>query len=566
MTRPMKHLAALLPVMRLFRQEAGFTLKLGALLAALTALFGLGLLALSGWFVAATALAGLSLATAMAFDVFAPGAGIRLLSFLRAAGRYGERVVLHDATLGVLAEMRARVFRSHAAPSAAGALMKRPSAALFQIGADVEALEGLHARVLAPAAAAVAAAGFLAVLLGLIDWRLGAAAGGALLLAGFALAVRSAKAAEPWGRRKAAALAALRDRTADLVKGRADLLMAGRMAAQEAATLAAQDRLAAADEELNRIERRMGLGLGIATALILAGVLLAAAALAERGVIGAPGAALAVLAAIGAAEPFGLLRRGSAELGRMAGAARRIGPRLAPPEPEPAAAKPPPGIALRLTGASARPPGASRLTLLPMDLTIREGERVAVIGPSGAGKSTLLSLLAGEIAPESGVVERLPAGRLTQRADLFQESLGEALRLGAPQATDDELREALRAAGLGAFAESLKTKLGEGGLGLSGGQARRLALARLLLRPAPVLLLDEPTEALDGPTGREILTRLKARLTEHHGGRTLVVATHLRREAELADRLIVMTGGAAIADLRREEAGFSAALLALRGD
>lgn len=558
----MTRLSALLPVMRLFRQEAGFKLKLGALLAALTALFGLGLLALSGWFIAATALAGLSLATAMAFDVFAPGAGIRLLSFLRAAGRYGERVVLHDATLGVLAEMRARVFRSHAAPSAAGALMKRPSAALFQIGADVEALEGLHARVLAPAAAAFAAAAFLAVLLGLIDWRLGAAVAGALILVGFALTIRSAKAAEPWGRRKAAALAALRDRTSDLVKGRADLLMAGRLGAQEASALAAQDRLAAADVELNRVERRMGFGLGLLTALMLAGVLLAAAALAERGVIGAPGAALAVLAVVGAVEPFGLLRRGAAELGRMAGAARRIGPRLAEPEAEPPAVKPPAGIALRLEGASARPPGASRPTLLPTDLIIREGERVAVIGASGAGKSTLLSLMAGEISPESGSVARLPAGRLTQKADLFQESLGEALRLGAPRATDEELQEALEAAGLGDFAGSLNVRLGEGGLGLSGGQARRLALARLLLRPAPVLLLDEPTEALDGPTGREILTRLKARLA----GRTLVVATHLRREAELADRLIVMTGGAAAADLRRGEAGFSAAILALRGD
>ncbi|MDD2869567.1 amino acid ABC transporter ATP-binding/permease protein [Neomegalonema sp.] len=565
MSRPAS-LSSLRPVLRLFREQAGSMLRIGALLAALTALFGLGLLALSGWFIAATAIAGLSLATAWAFDVFAPGGGIRLLTFLRAVSRYGERLTLHDATLGVLADLRGRVFRSHAAPAAAGALMKRPSGALFQIGADVEALEGLHARVIAPGVAALAAAALLGVMLAFLDWRLGLATAGLLAGVGFALTLRSARAAEPWGRRKAAAQAALRARIADLSRGRADLLMAGRLEAQEASILAAQDRLAAADGRLNRIERRMGLGLGLLTALMLAGVLLATAALAERGVIGAPGAALALLAVIGAVEPFGLLRRGAAELGRMAGAARRIGPRLAEPAPEPAAKTPPEGIALRLTQASARPPGATRATLKPLDLILRQGERVALIGASGAGKSTLLSLMAGELAPETGAVERLAAARLTQRADLFQETLREALRLGAPEASEAEMREALEAAGLGellaTLPDGLETRLGEGGLGLSGGQARRLALARLLLREAPLWLLDEPTEALDGPLGREILTRLSARLA----GRTLVVATHLRREAEMADRLIVMSAGAPVADLRRGEAAFAAALPRLRGD
>jgi ATP-binding cassette subfamily C protein CydC len=108
----------------------------------------------------------------------------------------------------------------------------------------------------------------------------------------------------------------------------------------------------------------------------------------------------------------------------------------------------------------------------------------------------------------------------------------------------------------------LATPLGEGGLGLSGGQARRLALARLLLRPTPLWLLDEPTESLDADTARDVLNRLRT----HASGRTLLIATHLRREAELADRLLVLDRGRLIADLRRGSPGFDRALRSLRGD
>jgi len=113
-----------------------------------------------------------------------------------------------------------------------------------------------------------------------------------------------------------------------------------------------------------------------------------------------------------------------------------------------------------------------------------------------------------------------------------------------------------------ALPQGLDTRLGEGGHGLSGGQARRLAFARLLLRPTTLWLLDEPTEGLDGATARDVLTRLWARAA----GRTVVVATHIRREAEAADRLIIMEGGIVTAIVTRGDAGFDAALAALRPD
>ncbi|MBV5270406.1 MAG: ATP-binding cassette domain-containing protein, partial [Afipia sp.] len=179
------------------------------------------------------------------------------------------------------------------------------------------------------------------------------------------------------------------------------------------------------------------------------------------------------------------------------------------------------GFALRLDRVSAGYPGHAAV-LHDVSLTIRNGERIAVIGKSGTGKSTLLALIAGELVPISGSIEMRPATLLTQRTELFRDTLRNNLTLADPAATDIQLRDALEAAGLrddvDALPDGIDTKLGEGGMGLSGGQARRLALARLLLRGTPLWLLDEPTEGLDGATARDVIRRL----IDRSQGRTLL--------------------------------------------
>ncbi|HVR54540.1 MAG TPA: ATP-binding cassette domain-containing protein, partial [Pseudorhodoferax sp.] len=191
---------------------------------------------------------------------------------------------------------------------------------------------------------------------------------------------------------------------------------------------------------------------------------------------------------------------------------------------------------------------------------------------SGAGKSTLLALAAGELLPLAGQVAVGPACLMTQRSELFADSLRENLLLARPAADDAALWQALQAAGLDAFVRGLPagldTRLGEGGLGLSGGQARRLALARLLLRDAPLWLLDEPTEAVDAATARDVLARLAMAATgaTGAGGRSLLLATHLRREAALADRLVLLAQGRIAADLRRGDPAFERLLMQLRPD
>lgn len=569
----MKLWRELRPLLVVFAQGRRPWLLGGALLAALTVLSGMALLGLAGWFITATAIAGLSAATAFTFDVFMPSAGIRLLALGRTASRYGERLVTHDATLGVLAQLRERLFRGWAQPEAARRLLARPAQLLFRLTADIDALDSLYLRVLVPASAALLAALATGLALGLAHWGLGVAVALWLVVAGLGIALVVAQRARQAARQRAYGLEALRARSVDLVAGQTDLVMAGQLDAQRAALAAADAYLACADDALNRLEIRAALAYSVAGTIALSATLLAVGALTGAGTLGAPVAALALLLVLTATEPFAALSRGALELGRTLLAARRLVPRMQTPGVQPAigaaAMALAPGLALKLTGVTANPGGheaPGQPLLRELSLALRAGEHVALIGPSGAGKSTLLALVAGELASHSGVVQTQPHSLLTQRTELFQDSLRDNLRLADPGADDARLWQVLEAAGLAddvrALPQTLDARLGEGGLGLSGGQARRLALARLLLRRVPLWLLDEPTEGLDPATARDVLQRLQ----EQASGRTILLATHVRREAALADRLLGLQHGRIVADVRRGEAQFEAMLGTLRPD
>ncbi|RZL64792.1 MAG: ATP-binding cassette domain-containing protein [Variovorax sp.] len=552
-------------------------LWLGAVLATVTVLSGMGLLGLSGWFITATALAGLQTATAFMFDVFMPSAGIRLLALGRTASRYGERFVTHDATFAVLAALRVQLFRGWSRPEAARALLARPARLLFRLTSDIDALEAIYLRLAVPAVAALGAALLAGVMLGFMHLGLGVGLALWLIAVGGGLAVAVARRAQRPAVQRAHAIERLRAQAVDLVAGQTDLVMAGRIAAQRDALRRTDQRLARADLALNRLETRAGAAYAMAGTVSLVAVLLAVGALVDAGEIGVATAALALLVALTAVEPFAALRRGALDAGRTWLAVRRLAPAMAQGEagassatgsPHATHATPTVGTALCMDRVSAAHAGMGlRAAVLDgVSFRLAVGERVALVGPSGAGKSTLLALAAGELTPAGGVLQRLPACLLTQRTELFQDSLRDNLRLADPLATDARLRAVLEDAGLAqdvaATAGGLDTRLGEGGLGLSGGQSRRLAVARLLLRPAPLWLLDEPTEALDTATARDVLARLAA----HADGRTLLIATHLRREADLADRLLCMKDGRLVADLPRGTPAFDAALAGLRPD
>lgn len=560
----MKPRSTLWPVLAALARMAPRRLWLGgALLALLTVLMGMALLGLSGWFITATALAGLLPATAIVFDVFMPSAGIRLLALGRTGTRYAERLVTHDATLAVLAALRERLLRSWATPAAALSLRLRPARLLQRLTADVDALDSLYLRLFVPLLAATGATLMAALALGLMRWWLGLALALWLLATGLGSALWLARGARRPAVRRALALESLRARTADLVAGQAELAMAGTLAAHCERIAALDARVAEADAALHGLEARTSFVQGLCGALALAGVLLGVGWLAEAGLLGAPVAALALLLALTAMEPFAALRRGALEAGRSWLAARRLAPALrdgaAQAMPEPAA--PRQGQAFELEHVV-----APRAAALPQDLRIAEGERVALLGASGAGKTTLLSLMAGELQPLAGAVRARRCTWMTQRTELFEDSLRDNLLLACPEAAEDTLWAALEVAGLAgdvrAMAQGLDTRLGEGGLGLSGGQARRLALARLLLSPARCWLLDEVTEGLDARTAADLLVRLDSAAR----GRTLVLATHKLREAQLADRLLWVEQGRVVSEALRGTPPFEAALARLRQD
>lgn len=554
-------MTALWAIFRLILRDQRTAMLRGIALSLIVLVMGVALLGLSGWFITAAAAAGLAGAGAV-FDVFRPSAMVRFLALGRAAARYGERMLTHDATLRALETLRLRVLAAHLSAPYATMIRVRGAQALNRLTADIDALDGVPLRLVLPVLA-----GISTQLLALVAlWVLVAPAVALWVVGGYVLGAAvtfgwMARTTVPLSRRAEVAAQAFRTRLIDLIRARRDLAVYGRLVAQKDAVLAADARRRDLRRLLDRAERRAGAALGVVGTGVAAGALGIGLMLVQSGQVQPAFAALGFFAALALAETLAPLRRAVSDLGRMADAARRVRRDLA----EPASAKPSEvnrhaeaalpvaeAVDLRVADLTLVRADTNIPVVVGLSFTVGRGETVAITGASGAGKSTLLLAIAGLHPVAAGSIslggravtdwpEADLRGRLTllpQRSTLMIGTVAEALHLANP-ADNVRLWQVLEAVQLDSVIHSkggLSARIGPLGEGLSGGEARRLTLARTLLRNPAVLLLDEPTEGLDDATARAVLQGVRRLLPEA----AIVIAAHRQVETDFADRVLNM--------------------------
>lgn len=561
---------ALLPYLALYKRHK-WMLTLGIVLAIVTLLASIGLLTLSGWFLSASAAAGF--AGLYSFNYMLPAAGVRGTAITRTAGRYFERLVSHDATFRVLQHLRIYTFSKLLPLSPAGLARFRQGELLNRVVADVDTLDHLYLRVISPMVGAFVVIVVVTLGLSFLDVPIALTLGGIMLMTLIILPPLFYRAGKTTGEN----LTRLRG-----ISPAAHRLVAG---TGRAHLFGASKRYRAHMEntELNwhEAQRRQSELTAFSQALmmLIGGIAVIAMLWMASGGVGGnaqpgPLIALFVFCALAAFEALAPVTGAFQHLGQVIASALRITD-IAEQEPEvkfsAGQTAVPEQVALTLSNVTFAYDKQAQNALEDITLSVDAGQRIAILGRTGCGKSTLLQLLTrawdpqqGEIlfndVPLSGFSEaalRKTVSVVPQRVHLFSATLRDDLLLAAPDASDDTLRAMLEQVGLHKLLEDdgLNSWLGEGGRQLSGGELRRLAIARALLHDAPLMLLDEPTEGLDATTESQILDLLVNVMK----GKTVLMVTHRLRGLVNFDQIIVMDNGHII------EQGSQAELLAKQG-
>lgn len=532
----------LLPFLALFRPYLWWMAS-GLGLAVLTLSGSWGLLGLSGGFLTATALAGLVPETALLFNVVVPSGGIRLFALVRVASRWAERVTNHEATFRLLGQLRVWLYQRFSRLSPRQLGLWHGAEVLNRLTRDVDQLDNLFIRLLVPVGASTVVMGILVALLAsfspILAWP-------AVVVAVAGLVVVPVLVYAP-GRVLAPRLVSrqeqLRRSLLDLVEGLEEWALHRPAWDRQRAQVLDQDSRRLDDHMA--FQRRGSAARAAVVALIgLAGwaFIGLTAALPPGAAPDGPWFVALTLLVLGTGEALLGLPAAWMELPGTALAAGRISA-LARQEPDPAFPAEGPAVPHRadlvLENVSfAYSPGHPVFTGL--NLSLSHGTHAALLGPSGEGKTTLVRLLTRLEDPSAGEVTldgrnlkvwteetlRSVVSCSMQDPWIFTATVAENLRLADPEATDGQLWNVLDLVGLApqiqVWPEGLGTWIEEGGQSLSGGQRRRLALARALLRRAPVTILDEPTEGLEAEAAEDLVKAIRTELA----GRTLLWVTH----------------------------------------
>ncbi|EKO3436995.1 cysteine/glutathione ABC transporter ATP-binding protein/permease CydC [Vibrio fluvialis] len=561
----------LLPYLKLYKKH-WFGLTLGMLLAFVTLCASIGLLTLSGWFLSAAAVAGLTIARET-FNYMLPGAFVRGFAMGRTAGRWGERVVSHNATFKLLTDLRIFFFEK-LAPMIPGRVSNlRDADLLNRLVADIDAMDHVYLRLISPVTVGVLGIAALTTLLCWFDMALGLTLGGVLLVLLFVWPVMFYKLGKRNGAELTQHKAEMRVATLDWLQGYSELTIFGAESRYRDAIYAAQEKLLA-NQKVNASFT------GLASALLLLAngwTLVLMLWLAADGVNGQapdPMIALVVFATMASVELLMPIAGAFQHLGQTLTSARRLN-EIILSEPDvkfPSEETRHSGqFDITFENLTFNYSGGEQPALKDVSLTIPAGNKVAIVGQTGSGKSTLIQLLCRYWDAQQGDI-RIAGTRLqewkesdlraaisvvSQRVDILNGSLRDNLIMAKPTANDSELSAMLERVGLGKLLEApgLDAWLGDGGRQLSGGEKRRIGIARALLHNGPILLLDEPTEGLDKQTEQQIMALFKS----HFENKTVIFITHRLVELETMDAVCLIEQGEIV------EHGSHQALLAQQG-
>ncbi|MCG9747773.1 cysteine/glutathione ABC transporter ATP-binding protein/permease CydC [Shewanella sp. Isolate8] len=566
----MKHL---LPFIKLFKRQ-WLMMLVGLLLSLTTLMAGIGLLSLSGWFLSATAVAGLSVVTAQAFNYFTPAGGVRFLSIARTASRYGERLATHEATFRLLTELRTWAWGKLMPLSAKDLSHLRGGDLLNRLVADIDTLDHLYLRLITPLLASLL---MIAALYGFLSWfdsELALTLCGVLLTLWFLLPLVFYRLGHRPGIAQLESRRQYRVLLLEYLQGQAELTLFGAEKRFRAELDSAQAKLFTSQSTMTAVTALSQALLILSHGLALVLLCYLAADGVGDSVPPGPLLALVVFMTLACIEMLMPLAGAFQHLSACVQAAERVSditerrPSIAFGDDSQLAVS---RGELTITDVSfGYQPGQKVLDGL--SLTVKPGEKLALLGQTGCGKSSLLSLITREWTPDAGTL--LLDGRpieayseqalrramtvVSQRIYLFAGTLRDNLTLAqfeqAPshgsrserkawrEANDAKLIAVLERVGLGALTQGdkpLDNWIGEGGRQLSGGERRRIGVARALLRDAPLLLLDEPTEGLDQRTEREIMTLL----LEFAKDKTMVMISHRLTAMDKMDSIHLMEAG-----------------------
>ncbi|MET0090037.1 MAG: thiol reductant ABC exporter subunit CydC [Candidatus Thiodiazotropha sp.] len=559
------------PVMRLLSilgPVKGWLL-LGGLIAFVTLLANVILMAMSGWFIAAMAVAGVA---GVSINYFTPAAVIRACAILRTVGRYGERLVTHEATLRLLSTLRVW-FYERLEPLAPAILEEyRSGDLLSRLRADIDTLDHFYLRLVLPMGVALAASLVFIVTLYWFNPLLAFIEALLLGLSGVVLPLLIRRLAAPYGQRINASSSELRAHLVNDLQGFSELLIDGADVRHARRIEALSDDLAEAQSRMSHLDGIAQGAVGLSAHLAMWLITLSAIPLVSQGELPPVHLAMLALFTLASFEAIAPLPAAFQGLGETLAAARRIFELVdrtaAVPEPD----DPTPLGEDRTLKVEAvhytypgTPPGNPALQEISLNLCA--GQKIALIGPSGSGKTTLLQLLLkfraadqgnislGGIAYEnlSGETLRNEIAVATQYNHLFNASIRDNLLLANPTATQEQIENACRLACIHdvilAQPAAYDTQVGELGLRMSGGQGRRLAIARAILKDAPILILDEPTEGLDPHTERLLM----GNLLDWTHNRALLLVTHRIQGLLAMDEILLLQGGHILARGNHEQ-------------